>query len=93
MATATQTGKIRLRLEGPQGVVLELDRSKYYPDDPGQDTPAIVAYKGGTSTYHCCMDHGYVESSRTGDIDIPRAAMKWLEAMEDVVDQFLYRND
>ena len=32
---------IKETLQGPLGAKLHLDQSKFYPDDPGQDTPAL----------------------------------------------------
>lgn len=45
-------------VNGPNGVVLVLDRDKVVLDDPGADTPAMVYYKRGSATYWCACGEG-----------------------------------
>ena len=66
-------------LQGPQGIKLILDPKEYFPDDPGQGTPAMVEYKGGYATYECAVNEGYVDHSQ-GDIKIPQSLLNWLSS-------------
>lgn len=67
---------------GPYGVILELDTAQCFPDDPGQGTPAIVHYGGGTATYACANGTGYVYSDKDGDIELPGPVRAWLWSAE-----------
>ena len=69
-------------LKHRSGVIVELDSSKIVPNDPGQDTPALVLYKDGTSTLTCAENEGYVFHDRKGDIELPEAAKEWLWSNE-----------
>lgn len=62
--------------KGPRGAKLHIDPSRYYPDDPGQDTPAQVEYHGEWGSYHCVVDTGEI-----GDGDkLPADVLRWLES-------------
>ena len=69
-------------LKGPDGIILELDSSEICPDDPGNGTPCIVRYKGGSSTLTCAECTGYVDGGRNGDIEISQSALNWLGSHE-----------
>lgn len=70
---------------------IELDRDQVYPDDPGQGTPAMLYGPGDKSaTYFCACDTGEIGNSDGLYYDIPARIMRWLEAQEEQVDQFLY---
>lgn len=60
------------------GVQLVLDSSEIFPEDPGNGTPAIVEYQGGTSTLNCALGTSAVHHHRDGDIDLPPDALEWL---------------
>lgn len=67
-------------LNGPGGIVLELDRSEWFPDDPGRGTPALVCYKGQTASLSCAIGEEEVWS----DFRIPlsKKQVEWLEKQE-----------
>jgi len=58
---------------GPQGVKLHLDPAKWHPEDPGQDTPALVEYKGAWGTYALASEAGEVDGVR-----LPTSVHRWL---------------
>ena len=64
------------------GVKLILDSSEIDERDPGNGTPVIVEYKGGTATYNYATCEGHVDGGRDGDIGIPPSALEWLESDE-----------
>ena len=70
------------KLKGPDGIVLELDSSQIFPDDPGQGTPAMVEYKGGYATFNCAQSTGVVDGGRKGDIQLPDECVEWLDSDE-----------
>ena len=72
---------------GPRDVYLVLDPSKIVPDDPGQDTPALVHYQGGTATFTCAVNEGEVENNGR-IIQLPDSVMKWLDKVQKIVDKF-----
>jgi len=73
--------KAKKTLRGPGGIKLVLDPAEVFPDDPGQGTPALVEYKGGTATFWCAQGEGYVDS-RNGDIPLTEAQSQWLHSDE-----------
>ena len=81
-----------LKLRGPNGLVVELDRNEIYPSDPGQGTPAMVYYNKGmcdedSGTYACALGEG--ELSYHGRL-LDTEQMKWLQTIEDEVNDFLF---
>jgi len=76
---------IKETLEGPCGSKLHLDSTKFHPDDPGQDSPALVEYKGQYGTYHCAVD-----ACEIGDgLELPGDVLDWLcsPSVEDSVER------
>lgn len=71
-----------ITLKGPKGIRLHLDRSKFYPDDPGQDTPALVEYKNSFSTYSFVTDMG----ETVDGVVIPAVCLEWLDS-DDIQEQ------
>jgi hypothetical protein len=76
-----------MQLHGPDGAIIELDRTKVIPDDPGADTPAVLYWNGYSGTFWCCLNTGEIEA---GDAQLPREVCKWLIEVEDEVNDFLY---
>lgn len=70
---------------GPNYVKLILDKSQIDYDDPGNGTPAIVSYKGGTGTYWRVINEGTVDTA-DGEITLPDDAIEWLDNMGVIVD-------
>lgn len=77
-------------LHGPNGAKIVLDLNEVYPEDPGNGTPAMFYYGGGSATYWCALGEGEVDAGRKGMIEIPGAVYRWMEAQEDAVNTFLY---
>lgn len=76
-------------LNGPE-IMVELDASQVYPNDPGAGTPAIVlSHFGYSATYHCALDNGELENSRGQFKKLTKRQIEWLEKIQDEVDEFL----
>jgi hypothetical protein len=67
---------VKKTLRGPNGVKLILDSSQYFPNDPGNGTPALVEYKGGISTFECARNEGEVDAGEM--IQLPQSVLDWL---------------
>jgi hypothetical protein len=72
-------------LRGPRGIKVVLDRSKVVPDDPGQDTPALVYWRGKSSTLCCAYNEGEVDG-----VALPKEQAEWLDSVYDEADEWLY---
>lgn len=73
-------------LVGVGGVRLVLDPTQIFPADPGQGTPAMVYYKGGSATYWCATGEGEVDA-HDRYIELPPAVRDWLDEQNAVVEQ------
>lgn len=62
------------KLRGPGGILLELDPSEVFLDNPGEGTPAMVYLGDWSATYHCAVDTGEVEYEKLTD-----AQLDWLD--------------
>jgi hypothetical protein len=72
-------------LKGPLGFTLVLDSDQVFLDDPGNGTPVLVeGPKGISGTYFCTIATGECDG-----VDVPAAVMRWLEAREDMVNNFI----
>lgn len=73
-------------LRGPGNLLLVLDASEIYPDDPGAGTPALVIlpFGRGTATYWCAAAEGEVDGHL-----LTERQNRWLESVENAVDQWL----
>jgi hypothetical protein len=88
VAKRTQHRDGRVTISGPRGVTVALDPKRYFPDDPGADTPAMVYYAGGGSTYWCAADQGEVDRGDC-EIRLPDEVCEWLHsAAGPMVEQF-----
>lgn len=76
----------KLTVTGPGGITIHLDRDQWFPDDPGQGTPAIVVVPcgrgaggryGSRSTLACVMGEGTVDGA-----PISAWQWAWLERVE-----------
>lgn len=70
-------------------ISLELDPREYFPDDPGQGTPAMVyLHKNNemiaSATFWCANGTGWVDEYK-----LTTAEMNWLDSQFDFVEQFL----
>jgi hypothetical protein len=74
-------------LTGPNGIRLHLDSSKIIPDDPGQDTPAMVEYKGRWGTYDCVADTGVMDHGESTIMVLNTPVHNWLTARLDEVEK------
>lgn len=72
-------------LEGPNGIQLILDPSQIDFYDPGNGTPAIVKYNGGSATYTCAVEEGEVDRG-DGMIRLSKVIVSWLVDQEKYVD-------
>jgi len=68
------------------GVKLVLDPSQIFPADPGQGTPAMVYYAGGSATYWCATGEGMVTKGWE-EIELPQAVQDWLSEQNKEVEQ------
>lgn len=84
-----------LKLRGPNGLVVELDRGQVFPDDPGQGTPAMV-YRNknlcdeDNGTYWCAIGEGELSHNGTR---LSGEDMDWLLSLESQIEEFLYGKD
>lgn len=67
-------------LNGPGGLILELDRSEWYPEDPGNGCPALVVYKGQTASLNCAIEEEAVWSDVR--VCLSKKQVKWLQDQE-----------
>ena len=77
-------------LRGPGGLVIRLDATEIFPDDPGNGTPALVVapFGRGTSTFWCALDTGEMDGPN-GLWNLNEAQMKWLNTCEEAVNQWV----
>lgn len=73
-------------------ITLELDPREYFPDDPGQGTPAMVyVYKNddilASGTFDCVLANGIVEGSKD-TFWLTRKEQEWLDTQIEFVDQW-----
>ena len=90
------TKRIR-KLFARDGVVIDviLDKSKVIPDDPGQDTPAMVQMLRASGkqyvdsgTYWCAIGSGELSDKGT---KLTEEQQDWLISLDTEVTEFLYR--
>ena len=83
-----QYGMLRRKetLRGPGGLLIKLDASEIFPDDPGNGTPAMVCkpFGGATSTFWCACDTGEIDGE-----EMTNAQKTWLDAQEHAVNQWV----
>lgn len=72
-------------LVGPHGIKLILDSSEINLDNPGDGTPALVNYKGGSASFNCAIGEGEVDAMGR-IIQIPQEAIDWLNDQESQID-------
>ena len=77
-----------------------LDRKRVVPNDPGQDTPALVHYEcaqyKACSTYWCACGEGelLIESPRhRGVHKLTEKQLEWLESLDPELTDFLYKTN
>lgn len=75
---------LKRKIKGPDRVVLHLDATEIYPDNPGNGTPIMVEYMGAFATYNCAMGEGEIEG-----IELPREVMQWLDNHVNILDDWL----
>src|SRR3990167_6895428 len=73
-------------LRGPGGLMIVLDASQIFPDDPGNGTPALVVrpFGKGTSTFWCANDTGEIDGE-----EMTGAQKVWLDSCEEAVNQWV----
>lgn len=83
-----------------RGLRVVLDRKRVVPNDPGQDTPALVHYKCGKyracSTYWCACGEGelLIESPRNRSGGVHKLSdnqLEWLASLDFELTEFLYK--
>ena len=72
-------------------LIVQLDRSQVFPDDPGQGTPAIVRRFGFSATYWCAQNEGVLTDSNDNEYRLSDAECRWLGGIDGEVTEFLYR--
>ena len=73
-------------MRGPGGLLVKLDASEVYPDDPGNGTPAMVhlPFGRGQATYWCACGEGDIEGT-----ELTQEQFEWLESLENAITQWL----
>lgn len=82
--------KLRYNSGGGRTVVVTLDRNRIVPEDPGQDTPAMVEVfehgrSKGTATFECAADTGEVDEHA-----LTRNELTWLQSQDKAINAFLF---
>ena len=72
-------------------LIVELDRSQVFPDNPGDGCPALVYYLkrgrlGDSGSYNCIVNEGAFMDGRP----ISESEMDWLVGLEDKIENFLH---
>lgn len=76
-------------------LIVYLDRSQIFPDDPGNGTPALVMFESGKmrksfcSTYWAAIGEGELLGSRGEIKRLTSGQIEWLESLNDIVEEFL----
>jgi hypothetical protein len=74
-------------------LLLVLDRSQVFPNDPGEGCPALVSYQTKRddycSSYNCAINEECI-SGACGDKHLSKSQIDWLASLEDEVEDFLY---
>lgn len=73
------------KLVGPFGIELILNSAQVDFKDPGNGTPALVMYHGGSATYDCACDIGAVDRGDKS-LQLPERSIKWLLQQQSEVD-------
>lgn len=71
-------------------LIVSLDRSQVFPDDPGNGTPAMVHSFGFSATYWCAQDNG-LENRNGEHMELTDAEVDWLGSLDSDITEFLYR--
>lgn len=71
------------------GVVVELDASEIYPNDPGMGTPVLVVDKltNGTASWNCAINE-----CETDEGPLSREAMDWLNQVTPQVEAWMAKH-
>jgi hypothetical protein len=93
--TQPQIGEIDIRprkqtLRGPGGILVHLDASQIYPENPGEGTPIIIEHPEGddTASWGCGYEGGNLDDvlpERFGDRE-RRGVMRWLDSISEQVE-------
>lgn len=72
---------MKMRFER-HGLVVELDPTEVFPNDPGQGTPVMVYWpeKGLSGTFFCVLDSGMID-----DYPLSERRLEWLSSLEEEV--------
>jgi len=84
--------KEKKTIKGPRDVELVLDPAQIYPEDPGQGTPAMVYYKGGSATFSCAANEGEVLDQWGFTIELPKEAVGWLQTIGQDLEDDMYNS-
>lgn len=71
-------------------LVVQLDRSQVFPDEPGQGTPAMVRRFQYSATYWCAQNEGVLTDSDGSEWRLVDSDVQWLEDIDREVTEFLY---
>jgi len=86
---------MKKKLNGPNGLTVELDRNELYHSDPGRGTPAMVYRNKGRrnecgGTFECVISEGEFSSvSGDGNPALDKSELAWLDAQQAEVERFL----
>jgi hypothetical protein len=75
-------------LKGPGGIVVRLDSSEIFPDDPGNGTPAMVYLGRHSATYWCAIGENELLDSEGRVRTLSAKLYDWLVAQDDEVTEF-----
>lgn len=70
-------------------LVVSLDQSQVFPDDPGNGTPAMIHCFGYHATYWCGCEEGLTDS-KGNHLDLTPNEVEWLEQLDPEINDFLY---
>jgi len=70
-------------------LLVQLDKSQVFPDDPGQGTPAMIRCFEYHATYWCGVDNGLYDSE-DNQLDLTPEEIDWLQSIEPTIIEFLY---
>lgn len=80
-------------------LVLELDKSQVFPNDPGEGSPAMVYLtdrfgygniKASASYWCATSEEVLMGSGRNNDYNLSKSEISWLVGLDDKLTEFLY---
>src|SRR4051812_13675018 len=75
-----QRERMKKRLQGPDGIILELDSSEIKFDEPGNGHPVTVEFRNGFGNLTGVIMLGYVFGPEDDEIHLPFDCLEWLDS-------------